>query len=305
MSPSLVRPLFVVSNFLLIGICSGAAPASSSKAQKPSAAIQQSSGGKHCLWRVTDAKAPVYILGSIHVLRKSDYPLPSVIEQAIQHSQQFYFEYDPKRDAEFSHKLMRAAILPPGVQIKNKIRPQTWNFLKRISRGGGYDWTQLKAWGIAHYALNYTPYERMSASYGLDNYVEAKAHARRCPMFGLESVDDHAAVYAGMSDIESEAYLLEAIVYANQSDARFREMVAAWKVGDTKRLFALEMPELVDAPGLNPRFLDVRNTRWIPVIENAIASGKPTLIVAGAMHFSGPASVLKMLRSRGHNVEQL
>jgi|GEM_PF-1438577 len=304
MSPSFVRPLFVVSNFLLIGICSAAAPASSSKAQKPSATIPQSSGGKHCLWRVTDAKAPVYLLGSIHRLRKTDYPMPAVVEQAIQQSQQFFFEYDPKKDAEFGNKLMRAAILPPGFGIRARIRPETWNYLKKISRGGG-NWTQLKAWGVAYYALNYTPFERASGAYGLDNYVEYKARKRSCPMFGLESVDDHVAVYGGMSDIESEAYLLETIVYANQSDARFREAVAAWKAGDTKRLFALEMPELVDAPGLNPRFLDVRNARWISVIENAIASGKPTLIVAGAMHFSGPASVLKMLRSRGHNVEQL
>jgi uncharacterized protein YbaP (TraB family) len=267
--------------------------------------VDQSSGDKHCLWRVTNAKAPVYLLGAIHCLRKTDYPLPAVIERAIEASQQFYFEYDPTKRYQFDQKMNRLAFLPPGVQVKKKVRPETWEYLKKIAQGGSYNWTQLKAWAIAHYVLYYTPYERIDASYGLDSYVERKAQKRHCPTFGLESVDDHVAVYSGMSDIESEAYLLEAIVYADQSDARFREMVAAWRVGDTKRLFALEMPDLEDAPGLNPRFLDDRNARWIPVIEGVIKSEKPTLIVVGAMHFSGPHSVLGMLRARGYHLEQL
>ena len=302
MQPSLARLATIVCASLAYATTAPAAPP---KAQKPPANLQKSSGSKHCLWRVTGTAAPFYLLGSIHSLRKIDYPLAPAIEQAIQQSQQFFFEYDPKKDDEFGRKMIRAAILPPGVQVKSKIRRETWNYLKKISRGGGYNWTELKAWAIAHYVLNYPLIERASGSYGLDNYVEGKARARRCPMFGLESIDDHVAVYAGMSDIESEAYLLEAIVYANQSDARFREMVAAWKAGDTNRLFALEMPELVDAPGLNPRFLEVRNARWIPVIADAIKSGKPTMIVAGAMHFSGPRSVLTMLRGRGYKIEQL
>ena len=44
----------------------------------------KSTGSKHCLWRITNAKAPFYLLGSIHILRAQDYPLSPVIDQAIQ-----------------------------------------------------------------------------------------------------------------------------------------------------------------------------------------------------------------------------
>jgi len=124
-------------------------------------------------------------------------------------------------------------------------------------------------------------------------------------MRGLESVDDHVAVFAGMTDIESEAYLLQAIVYADKSDAEIRATIAAWKTGNTERLAALENPTIREAPGLNARFLERRNTRWIPVIETAIKSNTPTMIVAGAGHFSGPGSVISMLRTRGYQIEQL
>ena len=118
-------------------------------------------------------------------------------------------------------------------------------------------------------------------------------------------MDAHVAVFGGMNDIESEAYLLQAIVYADQHDTFARNMIAAWKGGNTERLAAMELPSVREAPGLNPRFIEWRNTKWIPVIENAIKSGRATMVVAGAGHFSGPGSVIALLRSRGYQIEQL
>jgi uncharacterized protein YbaP (TraB family) len=264
-----------------------------------------SGGGKHCLWRVTNAKAPFYLLGSIHRLRDSDYPLPSLIEQAIGQSQVFYFEVDPNRDDEFGRKLDAASKLPRGVEIKDRLHQKTWDYLRTGARGGNFDWVHLRAWAIAMYVLDYPVHERLSSAYGIDNYVEKKARARNCSMRGLESVDAHVAVFGGMSDIESEAYLLQAIVYADRHDAFIRDMVSAWRTGNTERIASMEEPVVKEAPGLNPRFTTWRNTRWVPVIDNAIKSGKPTMVVAGAAHFSGSQSVIAMLRARGYQIEQL
>jgi uncharacterized protein YbaP (TraB family) len=305
MFSSTARLTALLSSFLFVSFFDAAAsPASPQKTQKPAAA-QKPSNGKHCLWRVTNASAPVYLLGSIHSMRKNDYPLPPMIEQAMQESQQFYFEYNPAGDDELDKKLAAAAMLPKGVLLKQKINPRTWNFLLAISNRKNHAWAGLRAWAIALFVLDYPVYERTSSAYGLDNYIIRKARSWKRPMHGLETVDEHANVYAGMSDIESEVYLLEAIVFAHQTDARYREMIKDWKTGNTERLYQLEMPDISDAPGLNPRFLQRRNVRWIPKIEDAIKSGKPTMIVAGAMHFSGPNSVLSMLRGRGYNIEQL
>ena len=268
-------------------------------------AESKSSRTKHCLWRVTNAKAPFYLLGSVHSLHDTDYPVAPAIEQAIQQSQLFYFEYDPKRSEDFSRKIEAASRLPRGVEIKDKVHEKTWNYLRTTARGGNFDWIHLKAWAIARSVLDYPIHESLSSAFGLDNYVVKKAQARGLPMRGLESVDDHVAVFSGMSDIESEAYLLQAIVYAGNSDTEARVMISAWKTGNTDRLAALEDPTIREAPGLNPRFLEWRNARWVPVIENAIKAEKPTMVVAGAAHFSGPRSVIAMLKARGYQIEQL
>ena len=268
-------------------------------------AVSQTSGGKHCLWRITNAKASVYLLGSIHILRANDYPLPTVIDQAVQQAQQFYFEIDPNKFDEYHRDVDAASRLPHGVEIKDRVHPKTWNYLRTTARGGNFDWIHYKAWAIAQNVLAYPMHELFSLDLGVDNYVVKKAKARGRPMRGLESAAEHAAIFAGMNDVESESYLLRAIVYAGQTEGQIRDGIAAWKVGNTGKLAALQEPPVREAPGLNARFLQWRNDRWLPVIENVAKSNTPTLIVAGAAHFSGAHSVLSLLRERGYQIEQL
>jgi Uncharacterized protein conserved in bacteria len=59
---------------------------------------------KSCVWRVTNAKAPFYLVGSIHALSKKDYPLPAPYEIALKNSRRFLFEFDPNRHVEFEKK---------------------------------------------------------------------------------------------------------------------------------------------------------------------------------------------------------
>lgn len=276
----------------LIVFTSAAAPA-----PKP----QKSSGGKHCLWRVTNTKTPFYLLGSIHALRASDYPPPTVIWNAILQSQQYYFEC---MDDTFGRKLGAAAYYPNHGFIRAKVQPETFKHLMKIT-SSGYTWQHMKPWAIAMFVLRHPGFGGVYSEYGMDEYIErvAKKHGRPC--HGLETADEHVHVLSDMDDHESEVFLLEALVFGSQEAARYHESVAAWKAGDTKRIADLELPIIQDAPNLNKRLLDWRNAKWIPKIEAAIKSGKPTMVVAGCSHFSGSNNVLSLLRARGYTIEQL
>src|SRR5213082_3873907 len=69
---------------------------------------------KCCVWRVTNAKASFYLVGSIHALSKNDYPLPKPYEIALKDSKRFVFEFDPNHAAEFERKFEAAAKYPRG-----------------------------------------------------------------------------------------------------------------------------------------------------------------------------------------------
>src|SRR5436190_16785194 len=69
------------------------------------ALAQSSPGSRHFLWRVVNAPAPFYLLGSVHALKKTDYPLPHVVEDAARQSRVMLFDMDPNQNATF-HRLI-------------------------------------------------------------------------------------------------------------------------------------------------------------------------------------------------------
>src|SRR3974377_115820 len=52
------------------------------------------SGRHHCLWQVQGRSNVVYLLGSVHVLKAENYPLPAVIDAAFTNSAISAFETD-------------------------------------------------------------------------------------------------------------------------------------------------------------------------------------------------------------------
>ena len=267
------------------------------------ASAEVASNGKHCLWRVTNARAPFYLLGSVHALQSSDYFRTPVIEEAIKQSQQVWFEIDPK-DESFAEKLRQAAKLPSGQLVQSKIHPKTYEYLRKITLSGMNDWHHLHPWAIAMILRNPT-LGNPDYRWGVDSYIAQRARYYAKLTGGLETVDEHIHVFSDMFDAEGEVVLLQAIIHARDQAGQFRQDVAAWKAGDAARLYAIHTGEMKEAPTVWWRLLDRRNARWIPRIESAIRSGRPTLIVAGALHFAGPRGVIALLQKRGYKIEQL
>jgi uncharacterized protein len=274
---------------------------------------------KCCVWRVTNAKAPFYLVGSIHALSKNDYPLAAPYEIALRDSKRFLFEFDPNRHVEFEKKFESAGKYPPGQDIRSKIHPDLLAWLQqniltlkadnrraRRERVETFD-SQLcyKPWWIAQHLVGPATYTKSSLSHGLDNYFVDHATRERKEIAGLESVDEHVAVMGGLPDRDSEFILRDALDQPRNAEKEFSRMHKAWHKGDTDALWAGDSRLRTQAPWIAARFVDNRNVKWISRIEAELKSGKPTAIVAGALHFAGPNSVIKLLEKRGYQIEQL
>jgi uncharacterized protein len=274
---------------------------------------------KCCVWRVTNAKAPFYLVGSIHALSKKDYPLPKPYDIALKDSTRFLFEFDPSQHAEFQKKFEAAAKYPSGQDLRSKISPELLTWLRNNmftvipdARGGNgerlvsFD-SQLryKPWWIAQHLAAPASYSKTSTSHGLDNYFVDYAMKLGKEIRGLESVNEHVAVMGGLSDRDGEFMLQDALTQPDNGDKESGRMYKAWRKGDTNALWAGDTPLRSKAPRIAARFVDDRNVKWIPRIEAELKTGKPTAIVAGALHFSGPRSVIALLQKRGYVIEQL
>jgi len=268
---------------------------------------------------VANAKAPFYLVGSIHALSKSDYPLPAPYESALKNSKRFLFEFDPNKHVEFEKKFAAAGKYPPGQDIRSKIDPKLLAWLRqnittvapddrraRRERMGNFD-SELnyKPWWIAQHLVGPATYSKSSLSHGLDNYFVDRATREKKEIAGLESVNEHVAVMGGLSDRDSEFILRDALDEPGNAEKEFTRMHKAWRKGDTDALWAGDSRLRKQAPWIAARFVDNRNIKWIPRIEAELQTGKPTAIVAGALHFAGPNSVTTLLQKRGYKIEQL
>src|SRR5262245_9573133 len=283
------------------------------------AAPQSKKFPKCCVWRVTNAKAPFYLVGSIHALSKKDYPLPEPYYIALKRSTRFIFGFNPTKHAEFQKKFEAAAKYPPGQDLRSKISPELLAWLRKNmftvipdARHGngeqfvGFD-SQLryKPWWIAQHLAAPASYSKASPSHGLDNYFVDHAIQSGKQIGGLESVNEHVAVMGGLSDRDGEFMLQDALSHPENSGKESGRMYKAWRKGDTKALWAGDATLRSKAPRIAARFVDDRNVKWIPRIEAELKTNKPTAIVAGALHFSGPRSVIALLQERGYVIEQL
>ena len=274
---------------------------------------------KCCVWRVTNAKAPFYLVGSVHTLGEDDYPLPAPYEIALKDAKRFLFEFDPTRQTEFEKKLNAAAKYPPGEDISSKIDPELFAWLqqnistvnsdarreKKSQATGFNSGLGYKPWWIAQHLFDKNAYSNVSASPGLDDYFLARAQRMGKEIRGLESVDEHVAVLGGLSDRDGEILLRDALTPQKNGAAQLAGMRQAWRKGDTAALWARDSRFRRGAPWIAARFVDERNRKWMPRIEAELQSGRPTAIVAGALHFSGPNSLVRLLKKRGYKIDQL
>ena len=81
------------------------------------------------VWRVTNTKAPCYLVGTMHALRAHDYPLPAGYDQALQDSKRLVFEMKPDPPHEYFTKFIHAATYPQRDYIERHVHPKTWEII--------------------------------------------------------------------------------------------------------------------------------------------------------------------------------
>ncbi|HXX41496.1 MAG TPA: TraB/GumN family protein [Chthoniobacterales bacterium] len=272
-----------------------------------------------CIWRVAGAKAPCYLVGTVHSLSGSDFPISPDYNRVYDESKRLVFEiyFDPQGD--YNRKFDKAAAYPNGDGVQRHVHPKTWQIITanfgNASIFGKPGWLgdtylssgiqQMRPWAIAYYFFGIPGYSDEHLRLGVDNdWMRRGLHSDK-ELVGLENDQEHIDVLAGMNDIESELILLEAIAFRNKMRPELDQLKAAWKRGDTATIWALDQRFRKLDPGADARLIDLRNVKWVPKIRREFESGKPTAIVVGCGHMLGPNGLIALLERNGYHFDQL
>src|SRR6266404_4427958 len=260
---------------------------------------------KHCLWRVQGPSSTVYLLGSMHFLKKEFYPLAKPIEDAYSNSPIVVFEADLQemQSPAAQTKMANAGKYADGQPLPQNISKKPYDKLQSYlaeAVGSGSAFDSLKPW-MAAVALSEIELQRLGfdPEHGIDNYFFRRTRQDKKQTQGLETMDFQLSLFTSLSSEDQEAMIKEALDDIAASRKILSELADAWQVGDTKQLDKLMLETMRDYPQLNKKLLLDRNQRWIPKIEKLLASETHALIIVGTAHLIGKESVVDLLSKKG------
>jgi uncharacterized protein YbaP (TraB family) len=261
-----------------------------------------------CIWKITGPSGgTLYLGGSIHALRSTDYPLPAGYNRAFDASSRIALEVDPKALSGSSAGLLKAGKYPSGDSLKNHVDPRTYDYLKRVFgllKIPEDKFSRYRPWMLV--LLMDSPGGRgFSSELGVDEFITQRARANNKPITGLETAAEHGAVFSGLNDRQSEALLLVQFIPAGDTVGGGDKLMNAWRRGDIEWLTRSTRGAYADFPAFGERLLGERNRRWIPKLEGYLKSGHTYFVVVGAAHLGGSDGLIALLRARNCKVEQL
>ncbi|HVZ40776.1 MAG TPA: TraB/GumN family protein [Candidatus Kapabacteria bacterium] len=270
----------------------------------------QGTAGKNMLWRVQSDSTVVYILGSVHMLPKSMYPLNAPIERAFDSAQRVVFELnlDSISQAAPAMEMVMKGMYTDGRTLKSVLSRSTYKLAARKLKKMGMDismFERFKPWmvGITMMGLDAQD-DGYEPQYGIDFYFHKKANDAKKPVAGLETLNDQISIFSDLPDKAQEGFLLQ-MMDSRQGSDELDQIVKAWKLGDTTPLEKMLSKYLVKDSDLYESMLFRRNRNWIPQIESMLNRKERTMVVVGSLHLVGDRGVIAMLRQKGYRIEQL
>lgn len=256
------------------------------------------------VWKVTGPEGgTLYVGGSVHALRESDYPLPAAFDQALAASSRVVFEVDEKGIS--SKQVLKQGEYPRGDSLQNHVDPRTYAYLRKVFGLLGVPeakFSRYRPWFLTLLFWS-SGGEGLSSDLGVESYLTKRARAARKPTLGLVTAQEHLNVFVGLSERQSEAVLL--LTFIPQSGTSRKATIALWRKGDVESLWRQTKASFSDYPAFAERIIEARNRMWLPKIESYLRSKATCFVVVGAAHLGGPEGVLNLLKQRGCKIEQL
>jgi uncharacterized protein len=266
---------------------------------------------KSLLWRVHSGQNSVTILGSIHFLKKENYPLKKNIENALDSAKKLVLEIDLQAmDSEKAQQLtIQKAINPDGSTLEQNVSPETYALAEQKARELGIDVRPLnpfKPWFVA-LTLSALKLQKLGLdpNYGVDRYLAERAKKSGKPISGLETFEFQIGLFDRLSPREQQLMLRETLEEMDLLEKSADRIVQAWAKGDTVSLEESLLAGMREYPELFQKLIVERNRRWLPQIERMLKQGESPLIAVGAAHLVGKDGIIELLKQQGYTVEQL
>lgn len=271
-----------------------------------------------CVWKLSDGDNTVYLAGSVHLLRETDYPLPAVYDMAYADSSSVIFEIDMGTLTGISAamEMRRLGSYPADDSLKNHLSEKSFDRVVEFfaSRKENLTARQMSAPvvdrfkpGMVFLMISSVQIQEMGGrpELGLESQYYKRAERDDKPSSGLETIAYQLSRFDELTTEEIETLINETLDDVDKMPTILDGIIGAWRLGDEAELDELLNEEMEEGARLRELLLTERNENWIPRIEKALEGTENVLILVGAAHLIGKNSVIDLLRKKGYRIERV
>lgn len=263
------------------------------------------------VWRVDSAESTVYLGGTCHMLRASDWPLPLAFERAYSQSDVLVFEtnLEAMETSEFQMKLLQFVQLPDGVRLESLLSPQVYQDLANYCASNQLPVEALQRLkpSFAMISLALLQYQKLGVTQeGVDLHYLKKAQADAKPVDFFETLEDQIALLSALGEGNEDDFVRYSLDEMKSAAEMIHQILAYWRSGDRAGLNTIINEEMRTAsPEMYRHMLADRNQRWMPKILQYFETPAVEYVLVGAAHLVGEDGLLQKLEHNGFKVTQL
>jgi len=262
------------------------------------------------VWKVSKNGQSLYLGGTCHILRPSDYPLPPEFDQAYALADRLVFEVDPAilQEPAFAMRLMAESVYKDGRTLKSVLNEEAYKALAEQGKQSNLpiEVIQKTKPGMAVMMLTLQELARAGVTQeGVDLHYGNRAHADGKPVDSLETADFQLNLIVNLGQGIENELVLYSIRDLHKITEIFDEMIQAWRNGNLKTIEDLFVSDMAQFPEVYNLMLKDRNERWIPQIEAMLQTEATEFVLVGLGHIPGEDGLIQMLQAKGYTVEQV
>jgi len=277
----------------------------------PGRVATQGTGHLVSMWQINGASNRIYLLGSVHVLRQQDHPIPTALEKAYEDADILIMEVDldDLDPIEMAGIVNELGVIKDGSTLRQIMGPSLYDEAADYAAQLDIPFlmlAQTEPW-LAAITIEQMMLLRIgfSPEYGIEFYFSAKAGEDHKEVLGLETLREQLELLDKLSLPVQRSLLIQTLRESLNIEENLDLLIDAWRYGDIGFLEENLLVEMQRYPELYRTLVVDRNEAWVERIRNLIGEKDDYLIIVGTLHLVGDDGVPALLSEIGITTDQL
>jgi uncharacterized protein YbaP (TraB family) len=269
------------------------------------------SAGPVTMWMAEGTTNRVYLLGSIHLLREQDHPLPRVIGDVYEDAETLYMELDMD-DLDpllMQSTINRLGMLEEGTSLREVMGEEL--YAEAATKAAALEvplemLERTEPW-FAAITVEQLVLARIgfNPAYGVEMHLLKKALGDGKEILGFETVEQQLGYLDGLSLGAQREFLMQTLAESAVIREIMDDLILAWRSGDIDYLEQTLLDDVSGYPELYDAIVVDRNRLWVNKIDELLDDGEDYLVIVGALHLVGEDGLPRLLEKRGVRITQM